>query len=116
MVNACEKLRQFMNLCHTGVTNQGEANIMTKLTASQKRAAAMSDVCTSVVGADGNGDTVWHTENRVWIAERIRTLLPLGRTDRWQGRVEGWAQMVEEEGNPLDWAFLQGAVYVNFEI
>lgn len=47
------------------------------------------------------------------IADNIRKLLTLGRTDRWQAAISRWANMVSESGNEMSlrWAFLQGMVY-----
>lgn len=50
------------------------------------------------------------------IAGNIRKLAQLGRTERWTGRIEQWARMVEENPEPmksLRWAFLQGMVYAS---
>lgn len=47
------------------------------------------------------------------ISGNIRKLAQLGRTERWQGRIEQWARMVEQSSNDRDrrWAFLQGMIY-----
>lgn len=73
--------------------------------ASDNRIKEMRAVCDRVM-AEG-------ITNRTEIARLIRELAPLGRTERWQGGIEGWAVMVESEENPLDWAFGQGSIYAS---
>lgn len=65
-----------------------------------------------------NGDAPYemNCNDTAAIAANIRKLAQLGRTDRWLGRIEQWARMVESSADARDlrWAFLQGLVYVNY--
>ena len=49
---------------------------------------------------------------RADLIARIEPLATLGRTDRWRGEVERWADLVSTE--PLRWAVTQGAIYAAY--
>lgn len=54
------------------------------------------------------------------MADNILKLSQLGRTDRWKAVIRQWAGMVREckgdDVKHLRWAFLQGLVYVNYQV
>lgn len=54
--------------------------------------------------------------SRKTLAADIRALSILGRTEHWRGRIEQWAQMVEDIENTLIWAYQQGSVYAAYAI
>jgi len=86
--------------------------------AAEKRYAAMQEMSAKVVTFDRETHTnVWHFTTRPVVAEMIRELLPLGRTERWTNAIENWAAMVldtENNSGPkgFEWAFFQGGIYV----
>jgi len=45
------------------------------------------------------------------IAADIELLLELGRSERWQDVIAGWAEAVRDPENPVGWAFTQFSVY-----
>jgi len=77
--------------------------------ATEKRIAGIRAVNDATVTTDANGNTFHGT--RTEIAARIREIASLGRTDRWRNAVEAWALMIEDDSQPLEWAFLQYGVY-----
>ena len=83
-----------------------------------KRYAAMQEMTATVYRkyeTPGSQNVLLDTpENRKEIAELIRPLAELGRTDRWKGNVEAWASAVEDNKNTLGWAFLQYSVYTGY--
>jgi len=54
--------------------------------------------------------------NRRSVADDIRELRTLGRTVRWQGSIDIWANEVEESETQAhcEWAFLQYCVYAGY--
>jgi len=91
-----------------------------KLTATEKRYAAISALCettrTATIGEAGPTVT-WHRDHadRATLAADIRALTTLGRTERWTAAVEGWA--LEVEGSTEEtyrWAFDQFGIWASY--
>lgn len=61
----------------------------------------------------GGRMTMAHRED---VATRIRQLLPLVRSAKWMQAVEDYAELVEDESNPLEWAYLQGSVWFAYAV
>lgn len=74
-----------------------------------RRIEGIRNVNSTTVTTDDDGNTYHGT--RTEIAARIREIAKLGRTDRWRNAVEAWALMIEDDSQPLEWAFLQYGVY-----
>lgn len=89
-----------------------------KPTASAKRYAAISRVCDQTRLYDPSvNQTVWTTTHaeREGLAAVIRTLAPLGRTERWTSAVEDWAVKVETSTDEtFQWAFDQFGVWAAY--
>lgn len=85
---------------------------MTK--SEDKRFAAINTVSKSVLDSTPAGNLFLITD-REEIARLILGLSSLGRTERWQLALAGWAQMVLTEEN-LEWAFLQGSVWASHAV
>lgn len=80
------------------------------MSATVKRFEGIKAVSTETVTTTTEGNTFHGT--RTEIAARIRNLAKLGRTDRWQAAIEGWAVAVETEDS-LEWAFLQYSIWAS---
>lgn len=50
-------------------------------------------------------------QDREVLAAAIEELLPLGRSERWQDALTGWAALVRDTNNNITWAYAQGSVY-----
>lgn len=75
----------------------------------------MSDKVMRKYEAPGSSNLLEDTEkNRKEIAEMIRPLANLGRTERWQKAITAWASAVENPEYKLQWAFLQYSVYAGY--
>lgn len=84
--------------------------------AAERRWAAMRAMSDTVVSRDTG---VYLITDAEVIAERIESLAPLGRTDRWHGAIAAWADAVrdpERRGDLeyLHWAFAQYSVYASY--
>lgn len=77
--------------------------------AADKRYAGIKGVGERALYTDADAGNLF-LANRATIAGWIRELAPLGRTERWNNAVEGWAHAVETEES-LEWAFLQYSVW-----
>ena len=55
------------------------------------------------------------TTTRQTASQEIAKLDSLGRSDKWKKGVQGWAKMVSNEDDPLSWAIVQGAIFLNME-
>jgi hypothetical protein len=86
------------------------------MNATEKRTTAISMIMERYVSADGTRlieDTI---ANRTELTACILMLLTAGRTDRWRAAVKCWAGMVANVDNELDWAMLQGQVFVMYAV
>lgn len=90
--------------------------------ASDRRYAALKTVSKSIVWQetflrDGEFhlENVWTEETHTAVAERIRELAKLGRTERWVTAIEDWAVAVETADSPetFQWAALQYGVWAS---
>ena len=95
----------------------------TKTTPFQRRLDAMGAVCNSTRNVEFPEDgskpvLVWYRDfdDRAATATAIRTLAPLGRTDRWKGSIENWARFVETAETPESyrWSFDQYAIWTGY--
>jgi len=92
---------------------------MPKVTpAQQKRYDGMAAVYALALEEDPGMGTHHRKEDvkASTIAEAIRGLKTLGRTDRWKGRCEQWARMVEGDWDQgSTWGLFQGGIYANMD-
>lgn len=51
------------------------------------------------------------SDDREEVAERIRKMSSIIKSAKWRDAVESYAAMVEDEENPLQWAYIQGSIY-----
>ena len=68
--------------------------------------------------AIGSITKLWYESrdgSRDFWADRIGKLMPLGRTERWRDGVDGWVALVTDTDNPLNWAIIQGAIFMGFK-
>lgn len=56
------------------------------------------------------------SDDREEVAERIRMMGSVVKSAKWRDAVESYAAMVEDEENPLQWAYVQGSVYFAYAI
>lgn len=66
--------------------------------------------------ADISQDGVMNMTHREDVAGRIRELLPLVRSAKWAQAVTDYAELVENEENPLEWAYLQGSAWFAYAV
>lgn len=93
--------------------------------AQDKRYAAIKSLSADlfVMESDADGRAVctrsFTTDDRELLAEMIRELVSLGRTERWQNTITGWVEFVLsdecESFETLDWAMMQYAIYAGHD-
>ena len=87
-----------------------------KPTAKEKRGMALAAVSKGYID---DFDGTWIKRPDAELVARVRALKNLGRTDRWKNAVEACAVMMEadmKKGGDGIFDFLQGAVYINFQV
>lgn len=77
--------------------------------ASETRFGAIRAVTETFVNAENDFEVRADT-NRDSVAERIESLRPLGRTDRWHGALDTWRAWVLDPETDLRWAIVQGSI------
>jgi hypothetical protein len=113
---AREHIQGFSTLDTYGSVNASptrEAHTMTKLTAVEKRYAAIKST-SDRFRPESNGYHLIGSATAEDMIADIEAMRSLGRTDRWQGNLTQWIEMIREYPNNLEWAHLQGAIYAAY--
>jgi hypothetical protein len=86
--------------------------------AETKRFEGIRNVCIASqkqVKCEDGGYVNRFLATREEMATAIRSLVKLGRTERWTASIENWATMVETEES-LEWAFAQGSIWASHAV